>query len=55
MTAGNYCHGCDLCGGGVCLVVVGGCLVACGGSVCGDSGGVSTGYGFQRRYAYLTS
>ena len=52
-TLGNYCHGCDFCGGGGGLVVGGGALVVGGGSICGDWGGVSTGDGFQRSYADL--
>ena len=39
MSPGNYCHGCDFCGGGVGLVVGAGALVVGGGTFCGDLGG----------------
>ena len=38
-TPGNYCHGCDFCGGGGGLVVGGGALGVGGGRFCGDLGG----------------
>ena len=53
-TPGNYRYGCDFCGDGDGLVVVGGALVVGGGWFYGDLGGVCTGDGFQRSYADLT-
>ena len=55
MTACNYCHDCDICGGGSGLMVGGDGLVVGGGSVCGDWDCVITCVGFQRScYADLT-
>ena len=47
-TKGNYCDGCEFCGGD-------GDTWVGGGSVCVECGVVSTGDGFPRSYSYLNS